>query len=352
MNTKRFNLKRFKAKCFNVKFFNVIVVVVTFGIFLSFFLFHQGTESMMKAVRGLHLRWLLLAGAAMFLSWICEMLALHTILVSKLRIRSGLLRSLKFQMIGQFFGAISPFSAGSHPAQLYAMTKNGIPAGEAGSILMIKFMIHQVINIAILIVSLLCMFRYFNAKVQYFSYLCGLGLAVHIGVLIVTVLFCANPRLSGRLLAAVCGGLARVRLLKNAEAARSKMERELIDFHRSASFLKQRLGMCVRASLFTLLQYAAFFSMPYFVYRSFGLHEADMWTMLNAQIFLFNFMAVIPLPGAAGGAEGGFYFIYSLFFASNSILPALFVWRILSYYASIAVSSLFTLLLPNAKSRS
>ncbi|QHW29847.1 flippase-like domain-containing protein [Paenibacillus rhizovicinus] len=334
------------------KRFNLIIVTITFGVFMTFFLFTQGLGSMLRAITALHPSWLLLAVGILFLSWMFEMLALYTIINSKHRIEQVLLRSFKFQMIGQFFGAISPFSAGSHPAQLYAMTKNGIPAGEAGSILMIKFMIHQIVNIVILIISFLCMFRYFNEKVHYFSYLCGIGFTVHLAVLMVTILFSTHQQLSKRLLTIVMKGLQRTRLVKNADAVLRNMELELAHFHENASFLSKRIKMCLLASLFTFLQYAAYFSIPYCIYRSFGLHAADLWTLINAQIFLFNFMAVIPLPGAAGGAEGGFYFIYSLFFASNSILPALFVWRALSYYVSIAVSSLFTLVLPNAnKSR-
>jgi uncharacterized membrane protein YbhN (UPF0104 family) len=60
-------------------------------------------------------------------------------------------------------------------------------------------------------------------------------------------------------------------------------------------------------------------------------------------------MAIIPLPGAAGGAEGGFYLIYSKFFASNTILTAIFIWRVLTYYSSIAIGSIFALVLPNIK---
>ena len=59
-------------------------------------------------------------------------------------------------------------------------------------------------------------------------------------------------------------------------------------------------------------------------------------------------MAIIPLPGAEGGAEGGFYLIYSLFFKSDTIITAIFIWRILTYYSSIAIGSIFTLVFPNA----
>ena len=46
-------------------------------------------------------------------------------------------------MIGQFFSAVTPFQSGMQPAQFFAMTEDGIPSVFAGSILMVKFIIHQ-----------------------------------------------------------------------------------------------------------------------------------------------------------------------------------------------------------------
>ena len=70
--------------------------------------------------------------------------------------------------------------------------------------------------------------------------------------------------------------------------------------------------------------------------------------MIAAQVFLTMFMSFIPLPGAAGGAEGGFCMIFGLFFKANTIIPALFLWRVITYYSCIGVGALFSLI-PNSK---
>ncbi|NBD25138.1 lysylphosphatidylglycerol synthase transmembrane domain-containing protein [Paenibacillus glycinis] len=331
------------------KLFNFVVVVATFVIFLSFFLFTKGLKALIAELETLHLAWILAAAALVLLFWFFEMLVLYTIARKLHAIKNLLAKAVKFEMIGLFFGAVSPFSAGSNPAQLYAMTENGIPAGIAGSILMIKFILHQSINIAILVAAVLFRFGYFNARVDYFPYLCLLGLAIHVLIMAFAILFAINGKLTKRLLTSILHALHRVRLVKNTDAALGKIEIELAHFHENASFITKHVKMCAYASLFTLLQYAAFFSIPYCIYRSFGYHAADLWTLMCAQIFLVNFMAIIPLPGAAGGAEGGFYLIYGMFFDAGTIITAIFVWRVLTYYATIAAGSIFTLILPNAR---
>jgi glycosyltransferase 2 family protein len=331
------------------KLFSSIIVIVTACIFLSFFLFTTGLNSLIKEIQTLNTSWILLSVVCMLLFWIFEMLTLYTITKKLYTMKNLLVRSIKFQMIGVFFAAISPFSAGSNPAQFYAMTENGMPGGIAGSILMIKFIIHQSINLVILVLALLYKFHYFNSKVNYFPYLIILGLAVHVLIMVFAISFSINSTLTKRILTTIFKVLKKIKVVKNPESSYNKIELELENFHENASLITKNIKMCTYASIYTLLQYLAFFSIPYCIYRSFGFHTANLWTLISAQIFLTNFMAIIPLPGGAGGAEGGFYLIYGLFFESSKILTALFIWRVLTYYTSIAIGSIFTLILPNEK---
>lgn len=323
--------------------FNIIIVVISFGVFLSFLFSHQGLGSIIDMIRGLKQQWIGMAAILLILSWVFEMLVLYTLLEDRQHSKNSLLQAFKFQMVGQFFAAISPFSAGSHPAQLFAMKKNGIPVGEAGSMLMIKFMIHQIVNIVLFATSTVLMYHYFEKKVHYFTYLCGLGLVVHTAVLVFSLLVLMNRPLTKRILLACLKMLGRLRLVKHLDTTYQKLSLELEFFHGNAKLLSQKIRVCFFASICTCLQYGTYFSVPYCIYRSFGLHSAELWPLICAQIFLFNFMAAIPLPGAAGGAEGGFYMIYSLYFPSQTILTALFIWRLFSYYAVIAFSCVFAL---------
>jgi uncharacterized protein (TIRG00374 family) len=331
------------------KILSSIIVIVTSCVFLSFFLFTKGLNTLVNELKTLNTSWIMLSVIFMLLFWIFEMLALYTITKKLYPIKNLLVQSFKFEMIGQFFGAISPFSAGSHPAQLYAMTQSGIPTGVAGSILMIKFIIHQSINIIILVLAFMFKFSYFNSRVDYFSILCISGLAIHVIIMIFSILFSINSKLTKRILTTIFKVLNKIRLVKNPESKYKKIEIELENFHQNASLVTKHIKMCTYASLYIFLQYLTFFSIPYCIYRSFGFNSADIWTLISAQVFLTNFMAIIPLPGAAGGAEGGFYLIYSLFFESSTILTALFVWRLITYYSTIAIGSIFTLVLPNVK---
>lgn len=331
------------------KILNSIVVIISACIFLSFFIFTKGLNSLIKELKALNALWILLAIVLVFLFYLFEMFTLYIITKTFHKTTNLLIKSFKFEMIGQFFGAITPFAAGSHPAQLYVMTENEIPAGIAGSILMIKFIIHQAVNIVILIFTFIFKFNYFYSKVDYFIYLCISGLIVHVIIMIIAILFIINRKMSEYLLTIIFKVLKKLRLIKNVEDTYKKINVELKKFNENAYLITKHTKMCIYASLFTFAQWAAFFSIPYCIYRSFGFNSVDIFTMFAAQVFLINFMAIIPLPGATGGAEGGFYLMYGLFFTSNTIITAIFVWRILTYYLSVAIGSIFTLSVPNIK---
>jgi len=73
---------------------------------------------------------------------------------------------------------------------------------------------------------------------------------------------------------------------------------------------------------------------PYFIYRSFGMNNAPVTTMVAAQVFVAMVSAFVPLPGASGGAEGSFFLFFGMFF-QTAILPAILLWRFLTYYVNI-----------------
>ena len=329
------------------KMFNIFVVILSAGIFISFLIYTKGINHLIDEVKTLNKYWLLAAVALMLIFLVFETLIIYVITKAFCKKEKLLAKSFRYEMIGQFFSAITPFASGSHPAQLYAMMEDDIPAGIGGSILMIKFITHQTVILLYLVIALIFKFNYFNERINYFFYLCIFGVVTHFAVILLAIMFCINKNITKKILNFGIKMLGKIRLVKNPEAAYEKVELELENFHKNAVLIKEHMRMWVDATVLTLLQWLVFFAIPYCLYRSFDFNSVDIVTMIVAQIFLVNFMSIIPLPGAEGGAEGGFYIIYGLFFRSDTVITAILIWRIITYYFAIAVSSIFMLILPH-----
>lgn len=334
------------------KIFNLIIVAVCSFIFLSFFVFSHGLNDLMR-LETLEFRWILVAIICMILFWLLEAIILFVITRTLYKTNNLFFKTLKFAMIGQFFSAITPFQSGGQPAQLYAMTESGIPAGFSGSILMVKFIIHQSTLTLYSILVLITNYYYFSSKskISYFLFFCLIGFAFNSLIIVIAVLFSVNDRLTKKILLFTLRLLHKIKIVKNIDLTYAKLEEELVSFHESSAYIAKHIGMCVSAVALTFLQWTAYYTIPYCVYRSFGFTSAHVWTMICAQVFLTLLMSIIPLPGAEGGAEGGFYIIYSIFFKNNTLVPAMFVWRIITFYFSIAIGGIFTILVPTPKDK-
>lgn len=329
------------------KIFNSVVVILSTFVFLSFFIFSNGLNNLGKQLRTLNIYWIVTAVLCIIIYWTFETFILF--IITKTLYPSGhlLVKSLKFAMLGQFFSAVTPFQSGGQPAQLYSMSKNGIPVGFSGSILMTKFIIHQVTLTIYLILVLIFKFNYFSSKINHFLYFCIFGFIINAIIIMFAILFTVNSKATNKILGFVLKFLKKIKIIKNLEFTYEKLEMELLSFHENSAFIVKHVGMCIFTSILTFIQWTAYYAIPYCIYRSFGFNYADIWTMIAAQVFLKMFMSFIPLPGAAIGAEGGFYMIFGIFFSTSSIVPAIFLWRIITYYSCIAVGSIFTLILPD-----
>lgn len=334
------------------KIFNIIIMIVSVSIFVSFFIFSNGYNLLTKHLKTLNIYWLCAAFLCMVIFWLLETVILFIISRTIYRADHLFMKSLRFSMIGQFFGAVTPFNSGSQPSQLYAMIENGIPAGPSGSILMVKFIIHEIILTLYSVLALIFKFNYFNSKIPHFIYFCIFGFILNASIIFFALFFIANKKISSVLLRMIIKILYKIKVVKDVEFTYKKFEDELKSFHRNSAFIAQHMGLCLASSILTFLQWTAYYSIPYFIYRSFGFGSADIYTMIAAHVFLTMFMSCIPLPGAEGGAEGGFYLIFGLFFRSDTIISAIFIWRIIIYYSSIGVSSIFAIALPNTRLKS
>ncbi|MFL0249252.1 YbhN family protein [Clostridium neuense] len=331
------------------KIFNSIVVILSACILLSFFVFSNNAHSLVLTLKTVNKFWIFVALVCMLAFWLLEAIILHIITTILYKAHNLFYKSIKFAMIGQFFGSLTPFASGSQPAQLYAMTEYGIPAGISGSILMIKFIIHQTVFTIYSMLVIGLKFSYFHSKIKYFIYFALLGFTFNTLIIIVAFLFSSKEKLTKKLLIVILNILSKIKLVKNPQKKYEDIEKELVSFHRNSAIIGTNKLICINASILTFIQWTIFYSIPYCVYRAFGFNSASIFTMISAQIFLTIIMSCVPLPGGEGAAEGGFFIIFKLFFPQNLLLPAIFLWRILSYYSCIAAGSLFAFVKSNSK---
>ncbi len=328
------------------KIFNIVFIPVSAAIILIIIISTQGFDALVSQFAQLRYQWIVLALICMFLYWGLEAIVLHIITIFLHEKQKGR-DSIKITMIGQFFNSITPFATGGQPAQLYAMIKDGVEAGHAGSILMIKFIIFQtILTIYSLIVILLKGGELLSKQATLF-YFVMLGFLVHTSVILILVFLSYSKKLNKKVLIFSIKVMKRFKLVKNIEEVEMKIHEALVNFHFNTKLLRNNINLLIKTSFLTILQFTFYFIIPYCVFRGFGMDQASLWELVVAGVFVTTAISFIPLPGATFGAEGGFVLYFGMIFpGSASLTPVMLIWRIITYYSCIGLGGLFTVLGP------
>ena len=334
------NLQRLKH---NLKknLFAEITILLSIGVMLYFLFSTDGLEALLEMFFSLRARWLIVACLAAVGTWLLEGYVLH-LLGKRLEPRWKFRYSVSTGMIGLLYSALTPFSTGGQPMQIYTMKRHGMDMGMAGSIIAVKTLVYQIVMVLYSLVLVILKLGFFYEKVSNFSFLIIAGLCANSLFITLVILFAVSKKMTDKILHFVLNSLHRLRLCKNPQERYEKIHRELMLFHDSYQRMGRCFGLYVSTAIYTVLQITLNCLIPYFIYKAFNFSEASILTMMAAQAFVTMVSAFVPLPGASGGAEGSFYLFFSMFFTrSGSIVPAILLWRFITYYFNILFGCIF-----------
>ncbi|MDR1440115.1 MAG: flippase-like domain-containing protein [Clostridiales bacterium] len=316
------------------KWLSIASIAVAGAALVWFAVAADGLPSLLRALASIDGRWFALALLICALYWLLEAVVLQTLTQSALK-PYKFANSVRTGLIGLFYNAITPFATGGQPMQLYAMSQSGLGVGVAGSILLAKSIIYQTCLTAIAAVSVVFGAGHFVGRVPYFSALVAAGLAINLLSVAAMHALSGSGRLAEAISRFAVSLLAKIRLIKHPEKMLEKVRRQIGLFHESSARFGRNAPVNLAAYALTALQFLAYYSIPFCIYKSFGMPGAPIFLMLCAQSIVAMITAFIPSPGASGAAEGSFYIFFSIFFGASAIMPAVLIWRFLTYYLSI-----------------
>lgn len=316
------------------KRFNLIFGLSSGIVLIVYIILTKGWEDLINQLSNLRYSWIIAGCTCMLFYWIFEGKTLHTIMKS-ISGKHKFKDAFKITMIGQFFNAITPFASGGQPAQLYSLTKNGINAGSGGSILMIKFIIYQSVLTVYSLILILWKAPFFQARMNNLFYLIAVGFIVNASVIGLLIIFSRYRKLTHKIINTFSKMLIKVNLVKNIEKFEKSIDANLDKFHENVIVMKKNKILMIKLIIYTTIQLTLFYLIPYCIYQSFGMRGVRAGNMIAANAFVMMLTSFIPLPGAAGGAEGGFYMFFSLFFRRNNIMSGILLWRVLTFYSCI-----------------
>ena len=223
-----------------------------------------------------------------------------------LECKVNFINSIKYALVGFFFSSVTPSASGGDPMQLYYMKKDGLPIGHSALALLTEFSSFQFVTVIIALIGFIINYNFIQNSVGNIKYLLLIGVAINVAILAIILLTIFSNKIIHILLNLVCKILEKLHY-KKVESFKEKCLEQIQEYKAGSKLLKRNKKILAKIILTTIVQIVLYHSIPYIIYLSFGLNEANFLQFLSLQAVLYISVSSIPLPGAVGASEIRFY---------------------------------------------
>jgi uncharacterized protein (TIRG00374 family) len=336
------------------KVITIILLAVNLAIIVAIGFVDPHLKELGGAFRRLDMPWVIGGFALMFVFWSMDAFKFLVSLHVTSKVPHRFFSYLKIAIIGQYYGAITPFATGGQPMQVYYFSKYGVPGGTATSVLIMQYVILLICHCLFYVVAFITKSGLILSRAAGVFPFAVLGLILILGLLFTVLAMASHNQRLKRILFCGLRLFHRLKIVKRPLQQWRRLHHAVDDFQKGLRLQQGNWKTMILLFLLTIIQLTCFFSIPYFVYRSFvftpsalatyHLTPATWLDMTLVSAFLQVMVSYFPTPGASGASEGGFYVFYPIFFPAPLIFIAMLMWRILSYYLNIVVGGILVFL--------
>lgn len=309
----------------------VILIAVTFLIIFKSYDFKETINIVLTA----NYKYVILAVLCMISYFVFEGIN-NKMILSSLGKKIKLISSVKYSIIGFFFSGITPAATGGQPMQIYYMNKDGISVENATLSLMVQLASFQIITIGLGIVGAIVNTELFTDG---FIWLFLIGTFIKMIGLSIMIIGLFYSKFSKKLVNIIIKILEKFKYDKLEE--KKKQFNNMIDnYNKDAKYIKENKEIIFKSLCIVFLQFIVYYTISYFIYRSFGLNSFSWIKLIMMQALLFVSVSSLPLPGSVGVSEGGFLRIYSIIYGSAVLGSAMILNRVINFYLFMLVAAI------------
>ncbi len=292
------------------------------------------------AIRACDRRWLLPAlGCVVAFIW-GEAVVIWLLLRScGQRLSPG--RCFLISSVGFFFSAVTPSAGGGQPMQVYFLRREDIPVPVSAVTLMAVTITYKLVLVITGLVLALFRMDWLRDHLGDMTLLFWMGLALTVSFTTLLLILVFHPHLARVLAERLLGLLEKVRILRRNDARRERLLASMEKYHETAGYFRSHMGLMAVIQLITFVQRFALFTVPWLVYRAFGLGSCSWWSMAPLQAAICIAADMLPVPGGMGISEGLFLTAFEPIFG-ELILPAMVLSRGTDFYCRLLLSAAFT----------
>lgn len=321
-------MKTKKKLILNCIFFIILFFITYYLIFRN-----QDMSSLLNNLKSVNPIFLIISFVCMILFYLFEAINVNRLLKA-FGEKYPIIKSFNSTLIGAFYSSITPAASGGEPMQIYYISKDNIKISHSTLAFLIHLFSHLIAIVLFGIISLIFNYKIINSKLLL---LFIVGLTFNAIILVFYSISIFSEKLTNKLIKFVEKVLKFFKI-KNVDKINKKIDDELKVFNESSVFIKKNKKIFIKSIMIAFLQVFINYSIPYFIYRSFGLNEYNILYIVSLQAILFCTVSFLPLPGTVGINETVFLVLYSNIYNDSTITNALLLQRGITFYLFVIIS--------------
>ncbi len=318
-----------------------IIILILITIIVLYFSLKDDFFNIINQIIKMNIWYLLIAFVLIILFWVFRSYPMYTF-CKKIKNDFKYRESFQLTLRTQFFNAVTPFSTGGQPYQIYYLKKTGIDYASSTGIVLENFIVYQIALVILGLVSLFAnhMFSIFN-KVPLLSKLIAIGFIMNTLVIVVMFVLAFTTKLNKFLISLAIKFLTKIHIVKDREKKIKNWEEKIDRFHNSASSLLKDKKMFISNILYNFLALCCIYLVPLFILYSMGDFSSftpGIAIVTSAYVLIIG--SFVPIPGGSGGLEFGFLQFYGNFVTGSKLKALMLVWRFITYYFGMVVGAI------------
>ena len=301
---------------------SVILAAVVAGM-IAYLVLKCDYKSIFAAVGKADVKFIVPAVMCILVFMVCESLNIRRV-CRWLGYDISMARYIKYSAAGFFFSSITPSSTGGQPMQLYYMYSDGIGLAHSSLALLTELLGFQIASIGLAAFGIIYNNAYLSDLSGGIRLLLGGGMIISFIILLLLVAVIFVP--------------------PAAALIEKKFPSKMKDYRNGSAYIRKNPGILVRNTMTSVFQLMALYSITYFAYLALGLTGYGWLQIFSLQAVVSAGVSVVPVPGTAGAAEGGFKVIFASVFGSM-IMPGVVISRGISLYLGIVITGLVLMIL-------
>lgn len=242
--------------------------------------------------------------------------------------------------VGAFFSGITPSATGGQFAQAYIFKKQGIKVSDGASLLYADFIIYQTTMIAYVTILFLLRFSYYYQTVSQFFIFILFGYFFNSSIIVLLWTMAKFPKVYMRLSKWAVKLLHKIHIIKDEQRTLEGWSIQLNAFTSEIKQLKDKKKLIFKAVLLNVLRLTVWFTLPYAVAVAIGvdMHLSMLVDVVAMSAFVSMANAFIPVPGASGGTELVFTWIFSAtMMSAMQASSVMILWRFSTYHLILLI---------------